>query len=604
MGENTSQNDEMREIIDDFIAESNELIEKVVQDIVKIEKNPDDEIINGIFRAVHTIKGTSSFLGFNTLTSLSHKAEDVLGRIRKKEMVPDAAIADTLLESLDLMKLMIEDIRAKGSEDRDISHILQKLELLNKADARKKIGEILVDDGVISSMECDELLEKQKQECDKKFGEIVVDEKLITEKQLSRALAKQQAHKEEQTIRIDVKKLDELMNLVGELVLGKNRLILLDSLAKKGSDNNGIFDSLSDVTNYVEAVTKDLQLVVMRARLVPIGKLFNKIPRLVRDLSAESKKQIELKIEGENTELDRSLIEALHDPLIHIIRNSVDHGVEAPTEREKKGKNPKGVLSIKAYNEGNQVIVEIFDDGKGIHVQAVKDKVKEKGFMSENELNSLSAREAMGLVFIPGLSTAKKVSNVSGRGVGMDVVKTNIEKMNGQVYIDSEEGQWTRLTLKLPLTLAIMRALIIRVKDELFAVPLNTVTELVKLRDGLIKPVDKNEVLVLRDMVIPIVDLSSIFSSSDSRIDDGYIVVCNIGEKIIGVKAHSVVGQEEVVMKPLGEFLGNINGVGGATIRGDGKVILILDLPAVIERYGSQRRGLNPSRGYTQPSKN
>ncbi len=603
MDEKTSQNDEMKEIIDDFIVESNELIEKVVQDIVEIEKNPDDEIINGIFRAVHTIKGTSSFLGFNTLSNFSHKAEDVLGRIRKKEMEPDAEIADTLLEALDLMKLMIEDIREKGAEDRDVSHTLKKLEILNKADARKKLGEILVDEGVLSNKECDELLEKQKQE-GKKLGEIAVEEKLITEKQLSNVLAKQQAHKEEQTIRIDVKKLDELMNLVGELVLGKNRLILLDSLARKGSNNNSIFDSLSDVTNYVEAVTNDLQLAVMRARLVPIGKLFNKVPRLVRDLSGEFKKQIDLKIEGESTELDRSLIEALHDPLIHIIRNSVDHGVEAPAEREKKGKSPKGVLSIKAYNEGNQIIVEIFDDGKGINVQAVKEKVKEKGLMSESELNGMSAREAMGLVFIPGLSTAKKVSNVSGRGVGMDVVKTNIEKMNGQVYIDSEEGKWTRLTLKLPLTLAIMRALIIRVNQELFAVPLNTVTELVKLRDGLIKPVDKNEALVLRDMVIPIVDLSKIVGSSENRIDEGYIVVCNIGEKVIGVKAHSVVGQEEVVMKPLGEFLGNINGVGGATIRGDGKVILILDLPAVIEHYGNLRRGLNPIRAFNQMSLN
>lgn len=604
MDEKTSQNDEMKEIIDDFIVESNELIEKVVQDIVEIEKNPEDEIVNEIFRAVHTIKGTSSFLGFNTLSNLSHKAEDVLGRIRKKEMEPDADIADTLLEALDLMKLMIEDIREKGAEDRDVSHTLKKLEILNKADSRKKLGEILVDEGVISNKEREELLEKQKVEGNKKLGEIAVEEKLITEKQLSNVLAKQQAHKEEQTIRIDVRKLDELMNLVGELVLGKNRLILLDSLARIGSNSDGIFDSLSDVTNYVEAVTNDLQLAVMRARLVPIGKLFNKVPRLVRDLSGEFKKKIELKIEGESTELDRSLIEALHDPLIHIIRNSVDHGVEEPAEREKKGKNPKGVLSIKAYNEGNQIIVEIFDDGKGINVQAVKDKVKEKGFMSEGELNGMSAREAMGLVFMPGLSTAKKVSNVSGRGVGMDVVKTNIEKMNGQVYIDSEEGEWTRLTLKLPLTLAIMRAMIIRVNQELFAIPLNTVTELVKLRDGLIKPVDKNEALVLRDMVIPIVDFSKIVGFSESRIDDGYIVVCNIGEKIVGIKAHSVVGQEEVVMKPLGEFLGNINGVGGATIRGDGKVILILDLPAIIEHYGNLRRGLNPVRPLNQMSMN
>jgi two-component system, chemotaxis family, sensor kinase CheA len=604
MSDQTSQNDEMQEIIDDFVAESGELIEKVVQDIVVIEKNPDDETINGIFRAVHTIKGTSSFLGFNTLSTLSHKAEDVLGRIRKKEIVPDAVIADTLLEALDLMKLMIESIRSRGNDECDVKETVAKLEHLNKADSWKKIGEILVEESVISGDEREEILEKQKCEGDRKFGEIVVEEKLITENQLSSLLTKQKAHKEDQTIRIDVKKLDELMNLVGELVLGKNRLILLDSIAKKGSDRTGILDTLSDVTNYVETVTNDLQSAVMRARLVPIGKLFNKIPRLVRDLAGEFKKQVELKIDGEGTELDRSLIEALHDPLIHIIRNSVDHGVEAPADREKRGKTPKGSLSIKAYNEGNQVIVEIFDDGKGINIQAVKEKVKEKGLMSDGELNGLSPREAMGLIFIPGLSTAKTVSSVSGRGVGMDVVKTNIEKMNGQVYVDSEEGKWTKLTLKLPLTLAIMRALIIRIVNELFAVPLNTVTELVKLRDGLIRPVDKNETLVLRDMVIPIVDLSRIFSASDNRIEDGYIVVCNIGEKIIGIKAHSVVGQEEVVMKPLGEFLGNINGVGGATIRGDGKVILILDLPAVIEHYGSQRRGINPSRFSSQPSMN
>jgi len=622
-----SQNDEMQEIIEDFIAESSELIEKVTQDIVVIEQDPDEETINGIFRAVHTIKGTSSFLGFDVLSNLSHKAEDVLGRIRKKEILPDAMIADTLLEALDLMKLMVDDIRSTGADARDVSATVEKLERLNRMEssdrttensdravqepgpapeAPKMLGEILVEENVLTNKELEGVLEKQQQG-DKKLGEIVVEEKLITEKQLKGFLAKQKTHKEEQSIRIDVKKLDELMNLVGELVLGKNRLILLNSLAKnrESSEKAGsIFDSLSDVTNYIEAVTNDLQASVMRARLVPISKLFNKVPRLVRDLCGDFKKEIELKMEGEDTELDRSLIEALHDPLVHIIRNSVDHGVEAPKEREQKGKKRKGVLLIKAFNEGNQVIVEVFDDGKGIDVQAVKDKVKEKGLMGDSELNGLSVREALNLIFMPGLSTAKVVSNVSGRGVGMDVVKTNIEKMNGQVYIDSEEGQWTRLTIKLPLTLAIMRALIIRIKDELFAIPLNTVTELVKLRDGLIKPLDKNETLVLRDMVIPIVDLSRIFSSANRQMEDGYIVVCNIGEKVIGIKAHSVVGQEEVVMKPLGEFLGNINGIGGATIRGDGKVILIIDLPAVIEQCGNQRKGLSRMRVFSQASAN
>jgi len=589
MGDDIFKNDEMQEIIDEFVTESGELIDNVIQDVVIIENNPDEEMINGIFRAVHTIKGTSSFLGFNALSQLAHKAEDVMGVIRKGEMKPDQAIADVLLEAFDLIKLMIEDIRTKSPGERETGAVIAKLEaLLN--DDRKKIGEILVEEKVITRNERDEVLEKQKQDKEKKFGEIVVEEKLITEAQLNNFLTKQKAVKEEQTIRIDVRKLDELMNLVGELVLGKNRLILLDSLAKKGSETDGMLENLTDVTGYIEGITNELQLSVMRARLVPIGKLFNKVPRQVRDLCSEFKKEIELKVEGESTELDRSLIEALQDPLVHIIRNSVDHGVEVPEERIKKGKSEKGLLHIKAYNEGNHVIIEIFDDGKGINVQAVKDKVKEKGIMSDAELNNLSAREAMNLIFIPGLSTAKKVSKVSGRGVGMDVVKTNIEKMNGQAYIDSEEGQWTRLTIRLPLTLAIMRALIVKIADELFAVPLNTVMELVKERKGLVKSVDKNEVFVLRDAVIPIVDLSKAFSAGGSNGKSGYLVICSIADKIVGIRVHSVIGQEEVVIKPLGEFLKNIKGISGATIRGDGKVIPILDIPGVISHFNIQRR--------------
>ncbi len=597
MDDQALQHDEMREIIDEFIAESSELMDNVIQDIVVIEQNQDEEIVNGIFRAVHTIKGTSSFLGFNALSQLAHKAEDVLGVIRKGEMATDQTVADILLESFDLMKAMIDDIRDNGSEAHDASETIVKLtDLLDPAKKAapppetKKIGEMMIEENMITRLELDEALKKQESDKDRKIGEIVVEEQLVTEGQLNRVLVKQKTQKaEEQSIRIDVKKLDDLMNLVGELVLGKNRLILVNSLARKGEDTETIFDNLTDVTNYIEVITNELQLSVMRARLVPISKVFNKIPRMVRDLCSEFKKDIELKIEGEETELDRSLIEALHDPLIHIIRNSVDHGVETPAQREASGKGAKGLLSIRAYNEGNHVIIEIFDDGKGINIQAVKDKVREKGLMSEAELATLSPKEAMNLVFIPGLSTAQKLSKVSGRGVGMDVVRTNIEKMNGQAHIDSEEGKWTKLTIKLPLTLAIMRALVVKVAQEIFAIPLNTVTELVKVREGLIKTVDKSEVLVLRNTVIPVVDLRRAFFFNGYG-EDGYLVICNIGEKTIGIKVHSVIGQEEVVIKPLGEFLKDIKGISGATIRGDGKVILILDIPSIILDYSMNRK--------------
>ncbi len=600
MDDQALQRDEMQEIIDEFIAESSELMDNVIRDVITIEQNPDEEMINGIFRAVHTIKGTSSFLGFNQLSNLAHKAEDVLGLVRKGELRTDQETADILLETSDLIKTIINDIRSDGTEKHDISLVLEKLKGLmegninkeeNPAGEPKKLGEILLEENILTKSELDDVLKKQKKEKDKKIGEIIVEEKLATEGQMKKMLSQQKSvSKEEQSVRIDVKKLDELMNLVGELVLGKNRLILVNSLAKREETNEVVFDNLTDVTSYIETITNELQLSVMRARLVPISKVFNKIPRMVRDLCAEFKKDIELKVEGEETELDRSLIEALVDPIVHIIRNSIDHGIELPDEREKKGKDRKGILSIQAYNEGNHVIIEVFDDGKGINLQAVKDKVAEKGLMTEAELTSLSTKETMNLIFIPGLSTVQKVSSVSGRGVGMDVVKTNIEKMNGQVYIDSEEGQWTRLTIKLPLTLAIMRALIVQVEDELFAIPLNTVTELVKLKEGTIKTVDKNEVMILRNAVIPLVDLLRTFSIQKEERKDGYVIICNIGEKTVGIKVHSVVGQEEVVIKPLGEFLKNIKGISGATIRGDGKVILILDIPSVIIHYSNQKK--------------
>ncbi len=594
MSDQVSDKDEMKEIIDEFIVEAYDLAEKAIQDIIAIENNTDEEIINSIFRAVHTIKGTSSFLGFGTLSTLAHRSEDIFGMVRKGNLKPDREVADVLLEALDLIKTLLDDIKENGAEAADTSATIAKLEDLAKPD-RKKLGEILVEENIVSTGELTEALKKQEGQQDKKLGEILVEEKVITDGQLKDVLSKQKTHKEEQTIRIEVKKLDELMNLAGELVLGKNRLILLNSLVKKSETKSGMLDNLADVTNYIEMVTNELQLSVMRARLVPISKLFNKIPRMARDLSAEFKKEIDLTMEGEETELDRSLIESLHDPLIHIIRNSVDHGVETPEEREKKGKPRQGTLSLKAYNEGNNVIIEIFDDGKGINVEAVKEKAREKGLIGENELNSLSPRDAMNLVFVPGLSTAKKVSNVSGRGVGMDVVKTNIEKMNGQVSIDSEEGQWTRISLRLPLTLAIMRALIVRVLDELFAIPLNTVTELVKREESLVRSVDKKEVLVLRDRVIPVVNLARVFSRSEGD-EDKYIVICNIGEKTIGIKARAVEGQEEVVIKPLGEFLGNIKGIGGATIRGDGKAILILDMSALMDVVGTSVAAQNANR--------
>jgi two-component system chemotaxis sensor kinase CheA len=583
MKDQVVEKDEMREIINEFIVEAGELTEKAIQDVVKIENNPDKgEIINDMFRAVHTIKGTSSFLGFNGLSALAHKAEDILGLARKGNKVPNHA-ANALLEALDLIKILLEEIKESGAEQSDTAPTIKKLEAL-KSPEKQMSGETLPEAIAAPSRAAQDLSKApEKAQTGMAVEEVSAGEEAATETATSLpAKHKKEAHKEESTIRIEVKKLDELMNLAGELVLGKNRLILLNNLVKKSDAMGSAFDNLADITNYIEVVANELQLSVMRARLVPISKLFNKAPRLARDLSADFKKEIALTMEGEETELDRSLIEGLYDPLVHIIRNSVDHGVETPEERERKGKPRKGVLSLKAYNEGNNVMIEFFDDGKGIDVDAVKKKALEKAILAESEIASLSSRDVMNLVFAAGLSTAGRVTGVSGRGVGMDVVKTNVEKMNGQVFIDSEEGKWTKLTLRLPLTLAIMKALIVRILDDLYAIPLNTVTELVKLEKDLIKSIDKKEVLVLRDKVIPVVDLGKLFTRTPAGGEDKYVVICTIEERTVGIKVRGVEGQEEVVIKPLGEFLGNIKGIGGATIRGDGKAILILDMSAMI----------------------
>lgn len=573
MAEQLFENDEMKEIINDFIVESGELVESAMQDIITIEEKQDDEIINSIFRAVHTIKGTSSFLGFDSLSKLAHKTEDLLGMIRKGEISINRNITDVLIESLDIIKTMIENIGNNGFDKGDTSLIITKLESFIKNEA-----ELTGVEDIKNSL-------PDKNRADIIQEAIHVEKTDIPEKSSEARTRNNIQAKSDQTVRIDVKKLDELMDLVGELVLGKNRLISLNNNIKKNNDRNFCIEDLEDVTNYIESITNDLQLSVMKARLVPVGKLFKKLPRMVRDLCKEFNKNILLKINGEETELDRSLIELLHDPLIHIIRNSVDHGIETPEARHHGGKEEKGLLSISAYNENNHVIIEIFDDGKGIDLKSIKDKVREKGIITETELNNLSDTDIMNLVFIPGLSTAKKLSSISGRGVGMDVVKTNIEKMNGQVHINSEQGKWTNLTIKLPLTLAIMRALIVNISHELYAIPLNNVIELVKNRTGLTKSIDKREVLVLRDEIIPIVDMSKVFMSPINMNNCNYLVICKIGDKTIGVKVNSVLGQEEIVIKPLGELMGNINGIGGTTIRGDGKIVLILDVSSIINKY-------------------
>ncbi|EOI4171140.1 chemotaxis protein CheW, partial [Campylobacter jejuni] len=327
------------------------------------------------------------------------------------------------------------------------------------------------------------------------------------------------------------------------------------------------------------------QLAVMKTRMQPIAKVFNKFPRVVRDLGRELGKQMELEISGEETELDKSIVEEIGDPIMHMIRNSCDHGIEDPATRLANGKPEKGTVNLKAYNEGNHIVVEIADDGKGLDADALKSKAIEKNLITEREADQMTDKEAFALIFKPGFSTAAKITNVSGRGVGMDVVKTNIEKLNGVIEIDSELGKGTVMKLKIPLTLAIIQSLLVGTQEEFYAIPLASVLETVRVPIDDIYTIEGKNVLRLRDEVLSLVRLSDVFGVKQvlENSDQTYVVVIGVAESKLGIIVDTLIGQEEIVIKSMGEYLQNIQGIAGATIRGDGRVTLIIDVAAMMD---------------------
>jgi two-component system chemotaxis sensor kinase CheA len=393
------------------------------------------------------------------------------------------------------------------------------------------------------------------------------------------------AHISEQTIRVDVKRLDQLMNLIGELVLAKNRLIKIYNDVEERYEGEKFLEEVNQVVSAISIVTTDLQIAVMKTRMLPIGKVFNRFPRVVRDLSRELKKKVNLIIKGEETELDKSIIEEIGDPLVHMIRNAIDHGIEPPEERVKKGKDEIGNVWLQAYNEGNMIVIEIKDDGRGMDPEILKQKAVEKGIITNTEASNMSNKEAFMLIFKPGFSTAAKITNISGRGVGMDVVKTNIEKLNGIIEVDSVTGKGSIFKLKIPLTLAIIQALLVSSQEDLFAVPLSNVIETVRIVEEDIYLIEGKSVLKLREEVLPLVNMADIFEIEKVLEPDKYlyVVILGLGATKVGLIVDRFIGQEEIVIKSLGEFLKGLPGIAGATIRGDGKVTLIIDVGTLMK---------------------
>jgi two-component system chemotaxis sensor kinase CheA len=572
--------EEMTEILQDFIVETEEIIEKLDQDLVTLEGRPDDlDLLNEIFRSAHTIKGTSSFLGFTQMTRLTHRAEDVLNKLRKGELNVNADRMDALLEAADAIKMLLDRIKEQNLEKVDLSHVMAMLE-----------GTMTEQGGAPA------VREEKTSEAEPEPGK-PGDKKPAAQGSAKKAPEKTKSSPRkmpgksvtDQTVRVDVDRLDNLMNWVGELSLEKNRLNRITSLFEGAEDVEELTGQLNDVNAKMAFITTELQTAVMKTRMLPVGKVFGKFPRMVRDLARDAGKQIDLRISGEDTELDKSVVEEIGDPLVHLIRNAVDHGVEMPADRAKAGKPEKGTVKLWAEHQGNHIVIAIEDDGKGLDPEVLKKKAIEKGVLTEADAERMSDRDAWNLIFAPGFSTATKVTNVSGRGVGMDVVKTNVAKLNGIIDIDSELGAGTKITIKLPLTLAIVNGLLVQVSEETYIIPLVSVMETVRPQSEQMSTINGRDVIRLRDHVLPLLRFDEVYDvpRNNGHMGIPYVVVVALADKQIGLAVDDLMGQEEVVIKTLGKYLGDMQGIAGSAILGDGRVRLIVDVADLV-RMGKE----------------
>jgi two-component system chemotaxis sensor kinase CheA len=598
----------MDEFIQEFLIEGSELLDQLDRDFVELEKNPNSkELVARIFRAVHTLKGTCGTIGLRKIESVNHHGENILARLREGKLSLTAEITSALLSMIDVTRQLFSSLESTGQEgELDCSSVIESLSAIlgslekpggeaanpafNSTAAIAPpplLGEILVQDGVVENTDVVQALKSQRGGDPHLIGEILVQNGAAPPVAVQEALesqAEMRAEAVNSNIRVDVHLLDKVMNLVGELVLARNQILQFTSNQKDAA-----FLSTAQRLNLI---TTELQEGVMKTRMQPIGNVWNKFPRIVRDLSTAAGKSVRLEMEGTQTELDKTIIEAIKDPLTHVVRNSLDHGFETPAEREAAGKPRQGVLRLRAFHEGGQVNIEIADDGGGLDLDAIRAKAIERGILSPQHAAKMTDREIGNLIFMAGFSTAKKVTNISGRGVGMDVVKTNIEKTGGTVDVSSVRGCGTTLKIKIPLTLAIIPALIVTAGRERFAIPQVSLVELVRLEgkaaESRIEMIQEAAVYRLRGNLLPIIYLNRELKldGADGKFagDAINIVVLQADGRQFGLVVDEINDTEEIVVKPLGKQLKGIACFAGATIMGDGKVALILDILGLAQR--------------------
>ncbi len=591
-----SQLCEDKELLEEFLAEATDLLDNVDDDLITLEKDPGNlELLNRVFRAIHSVKGNASFLDFELLVAITHKTEDVLNRLRKEELLLTPEVMDVIMEAVGLVKVLLRDIKREEIQDRPIEGTITRLAEILVALAPPPSSSDPSPPDMETGAPAPSVVRVVETESAPGFAPELP--KAVTSEPVRKAPPAGETSPDEptdkSTVRVDVKRIDDLINQVGELVLERNRMLQLHTEYQNGLDNSAFDEEFAKLAKRINFVTSELQAQVLKMRLIPVGNVFKKFPRIVRNLSRDLGKLVNLQIFGEDTELDRSVVDEISDPLTHLIRNALDHGLELPDERLAAGKQPGGTIVLSARHEGNRIIISLKDDGRGIDTERVAAKALEKGLITQEQLAGISQQEIFDLIFLPGFSTRDSASDLSGRGVGMDVVRTNIKKLNGIIEIKSAKGTGSEFILKLPLTLAIIQSLLVDVSGETYSIPLSAIIETLRVRQDEFHTIGGRKVLPQRHAALPLLNLAQAFAVADEVTDREYcyVVVVGAAEKRLGLLVTRLLGQQEVAIKSLGASLSNVPGIAGSTIMGDGRVALIID-PAKLIEFGEVRGGL------------
>lgn len=629
-----------------FLQEASEQLEVLERETLALENDADPARVHSLFRAAHTLKGSSRAMGFDKIADLTHEMENLLDRLRAGEISCTREVVQALLEANDLLASLTEDVRAGVESSNDPKHLLETLRSLQddassgSQDARVLRAKVSLDPACVmkfvrafmainTASELGEVVEcvpdraaLEEEQFETEFELHVATSAPAAELQTKLAALPEvvacvveetggrpsaapttRAQSAEpttapsapkrletgQTVRVDVARMDELMNLVGELVIDRTRVAQLASSLASRFPGDATIDQVQETVAHIGRVTAGLQESILKARMLPIETVFSRFPRMVRDLAKSLNKDVALEMRGADTEIDRSVIEIIGDPILHILRNSLDHGIESPEARERADKPRRGTVVLSARHIENQIVIDIEDDGGGIDVERVKAKAVERGIIDRPTAAAMTDQEAINLVFASGLSTASDVSDVSGRGVGMDIVKANIQRLGGMIDVQSRPGRGTRFTFRLPLTLAIIRGLLVRVGKGAYVVPISNIVETLLVREREIQRLPDSEVLVVRGTITPLIRLQSWFrkgsaEASGEETDKRYVVVAGVSDQRVGLVVDALGGEQEVVIKSLGSNCGDTRGVSGATILGDGTVALIVDVNEVLAK--------------------